>query len=100
MILQKASISKVAPRINPRLLCFSLPLIDVPALVIERQPVFVAVILPAVFAVEREIDPLAADSAGFVHRVLLLPEETREEMAEGSDKTHTIHFACAQEKAE
>jgi len=100
MILQKASISEIVPRIHPLLLCFFLPLADIFAIMFKREPVFVAVILPAVFAVEREIDPLAADSAGFVHRVFLFPEETREEMAEGSDKTHTIHFACAQEKAE
>ena len=100
MKLQKASIRDVVPRIPPALLSFFLPLADIPAVVIEREPVLVAIILPAVLAVEREVDPLATDCAGFVHRVLLFPEKARDEAMDGCDKTHTIQLASTQEKAE
>jgi hypothetical protein len=93
MILQKASITE-EPEIRTVLLRLPLPLIEVPAIVIEREPVPVAVILPAVLAVEREIDPLAADCAGPVYRVLLLLKKPREEMTDGIPQSHGADVGC------
>jgi len=41
---------------------------------IERQPVPVAIILPAVFTEKREIDPLATRSTGLIQGIFLFPE--------------------------
>jgi hypothetical protein len=71
------------PSIRP-----SLPLVDIAAIVIEREPVLVAIVLLTIFAVKREVDPLTADSAGPVYRVLLLPEEPREETTDSIPQSH------------
>ncbi len=61
---------------------------------VEREPVPVAVILPAVLAVEREVDPLAADSAGLVHRVRFFTGKPREEMTNRIPQSHGADVGC------
>ena len=49
-----------------------LPLINILTIVIERQPVPVAIILVTIFTEEREIDLFPANRTGLVQGVLLL----------------------------
>jgi hypothetical protein len=71
-----------------------LPFLDIPAVVIERQPVPVAIKPVTIFAVEREIDPLAADCTGFVQGVFLLPEQLGKKAGDPVSRFHGEPVRC------
>jgi len=66
----------------------SLPFVNVFTVVIEREPVPVAVIPVAVLAVKGEIRPLPAESAGLVQGIFFFPEQAGEEGADPADDSH------------
>ena len=75
-----------------------LPCFDVFAVMVERQTVRVAEILVAVFAVERQVDPLAAESAGGVQGVLLLFEKTGEKSPDPANDSHGSYVLTSRVK--
>jgi hypothetical protein len=74
------------------------PFPDIPAVMIERQPVPVAIIQVTIFTIKREIDTFAADRTGLVQGIFLFPEERGKKAADPISQSHTHLFAVPCEK--
>jgi hypothetical protein len=70
------------------------PFVNIPAVMIERQPVPVAIIPATIFTIKREIDPLAAGITGFVQGVLLLSEEPGKKAGDPVSRSHAEPVRC------
>jgi hypothetical protein len=55
---------------------------------IKGKAVFVAEVLVAVFTVEREVGPLAAESAGLIQGILFLCKKTGKKCPDPADDSH------------
>ncbi len=64
------------------------PLVNVFTAMIKGQAVFVAEVLVAVFAVEWEIQPLAAESAGLIQGVFFPVKKTGKKCPDPADDSH------------
>ena len=67
-----------------------LPFPDIPAVMIERQPVHIAKVLVAVVTEKWEIHPLAADRTGPVHRIFFLLEQPGKKAGDPITQVHAV----------
>jgi hypothetical protein len=70
------------------------PFVNIPAVMIERQPVFIAIIPVTIFTEKREIYPFPAGSTGLVQGILLFPEESRKKAGNEVSRSHSGLFAA------
>jgi hypothetical protein len=70
------------------------PFVNILTVMVERQPVFIAIIPVTIFTEKREIYPLPAGSTGLVQGILLFPEESCKKAGNGVSKSHGGLFAA------
>jgi len=67
---------------------------------VERQPVGIAEILPAVFTVKRQVHPLTTEGAGGVQGMLLLFKKAGEKSPYPAGNSHASYVLTSQVKNE